>query len=546
MEVKMNLKVLIADDEIMIRKGLAAFPWAENGYELVGQAENGEEALLMTRVLSPDIIISDIKMPVMDGLNLTMKIKKDYPSIYVILLTGFDELSLVKQALHLHVDEYLLKPTDPEILLKTLNKISKAIHIRKNKEAQFQKLKAQFQTALPTLRSNLFSDLVDGRYVSETLALDTFRLFEIPVGRYVVISTAYSIEETPALNSGRQEVLENYMTSMTIRNICKETFKNFTADTLTFHSGDRIHFLLIFSESISEADCMAIVQLGTHKAKKAILSDLGVHLSFGISNMGYSLTGIDALHYQATFSLNQCCFFNDDPTLYFKDIQSHDSEDYYIPEARKEAFERSIRTGNREEMQNFIHYLSHLFMTFKSPDMNRCKHLIIASLLQAVQITNEKSLPHASSSDHSMTWIYQILDRQTLEDLMDYAENFLNDLISESCKNTLTHYDDTANQIVQYIKENYTQDLSLDLLSEHFHFSATYISRLIRRSYGINFTEILSNTRLNEAKNLLQNSGMKTAEIGRAVGYHDTSYFIQSFKKKYGATPNEYRNILQV
>ena len=99
---------------------------------------------------------------------------------------------------------------------------------------------------------------------------------------------------------------------------------------------------------------------------------------------------------------------------------------------------------------------------------------------------------------------------------------------------------------MEYIKENYASDLSLDLLSEHFHFSTTYISRLIRRSYGINFAEILSNTRLNEAKNLLQNSGMKTADIGKAVGYHDTSYFIQSFKKKYGATPNEYRNIIQI
>lgn len=542
----MMLKVLIADDEIMIRKGLAAFPWKEYGFELAGQAENGEEALLMTRVLSPDIIISDIKMPVMDGLSLTREIKKNYPSIYVILLTGFDELALVKQALHLHVDEYLLKPTDQEALLKALDKSSKIIHIRKNKEAQFQKLKSQFQTALPTLRSNLFSDLVAGRYVSDELAAETFQLFEIPMGKYVVVSIAFSTEGTPSPESGRQEVLENYMTSMTISNICRETFKNYTADALTFHSGDRIHFLLIFSGSISEADCMAIVQLGTHKAKKAILADLGVHLSFGISNLGNSLTGIAALYYQSAFALNQCCFFNDDPTLYFRDIQSKDNEDYYIPEARREAFERSIRTGNREEMLEYLHDLSRMFLTSKSPEMNRCRHLVIATLLQAVQVTNEKSTSQASSSDQGTAWIYRVLDCQTLEELTAYAEGFLNDLVSESCRNTLSHYDDTANQIVQYIKENYAMDLSLDLLAEHFHFSPTYISRLIRRSYGINFTEILSNTRLNEAKKLLQNSGMKTADIGKAVGYHDTSYFIQSFKKKYGATPNEYRNIIQI
>lgn len=540
------LKLLIVDDELMIRKGLAAFPWKEYGYELAGQAENGEEALLMARVLSPDIIISDIKMPVMDGLTLTREIKKYNPSIFVILLTGFDELALVKQALHLHVDEYLLKPADPETLLKALEKISKTIHIRRKKEEQFRKLKEQFQTALPTLRSNLFSDLVAGRYPSEELALETFRLFEIPVGRYVVISAAYSSDCPDEGGNEQASALETHMILLTISGICKETFQNYTSDTLTFLSGRRIHFLLIFSSSIEEADCMSVVQLGTHKAKKTISQDLGAHLSFGISNMGESLTGIAALHYQSTYALNQCWFFHDDPTLYFRDIRAEEQQAPHITDARKEAFEKAVRTGDKKEADNYLSQLLYSVFPSGALGINQCKQLVIAALLQALQAIDRQNLSQADALGADMNWISRILDCHKLDELMAFARDFLDELMNASQKSALSRYDETANRIVEYIKENYAQDLSLDLLSEHFHFSATYISRLIRRSYGRNFTEILSDTRLNEAKKLLQNSSLKTAEIGRAVGYHDTSYFIQSFKKRYGATPNEYRNIIQI
>ena len=111
-------------------------------------------------------------------------------------------------------------------------------------------------------------------------------------------------------------------------------------------------------------------------------------------------------------------------------------------------------------------------------------------------------------------------------------------------KKTIRHFDVTANQIVAYIREHYQEDLSLDLLADRFHFSTSYISRLIRRCEGINFTEIVTETRLQKAKQLLEDPSLRTLDVGSMVGYHDTSYFIQSFRKRFGVTPNEYRGLM--
>lgn len=142
-----------------------------------------------------------------------------------------------------------------------------------------------------------------------------------------------------------------------------------------------------------------------------------------------------------------------------------------------------------------------------------------------------------------MDYASAILKCHTKKELNEQALETIFTLMS-SQKNYATHYDSAAEKIIQFIKEHYAENLSLDILSEEFHFSPTYISRLIRRSQGVNFTEIVTNTRLSEAKKLLANPMLKVEDIRRMVGYNDTSYFIQSFKQKYEMTPNEYRNMI--
>lgn len=532
------LKVLIVDDEEIIREGMRTFPWQEHDCQIVGTAEDGEEAILLTRLHNPDIVISDIRMPGMDGLSLARQLKREFPFITIILLTGFDEMDYMRQALHLHVDDYLMKPANFQELAATIDRISRAIRIRKNRESNYQKINQQIEAALPVLQAGLFLQLINGQFESEEDAAGSLELFDIPSGSYVVIGARCQTAE----NTSAGSVKENWMLSLSVAETCQEIFSKYTSAMLTLNNQSTLFFLLIFSRPIRESDCMNAIQLSTHKIKRTLQNDLGIDLNFGVSNMDSLLLHIPELYFQANQALTQCYFFNDCPTLYYNDIREVTVSEFFVPEAKREIFFNGMRTGNKQSIEQYVNYLLDT-ASGTCPDITYYKHLLVSEIFYAVQMTQAPHFSRILEEGRYMDYASAILKCHTKKELNEQALETIFTLMS-SQKNYATHYDSAAEKIIQFIKEHYAENLSLDILSEEFHFSPTYISRLIRRSQGVNFTEIVTNTRLSEAKKLLANPMLKVEDIRRMVGYNDTSYFIQSFKQKYEMTPNEYRNMI--
>lgn len=532
------LKVLIVDDEPVIKEGLCGFSWDKTGFELVGAAEDGEEALLMVKLLAPDLVITDIKMPGMDGLTLAARIKEDYPFIHIILLTGHNETELVKSALKLHVDDYLLKPTDFNVLKKVLHKTAKSIHTRRSRQEQFDKMNKQLSTALPVLKSSLFIELVNGRFYTEKEAFSWFQLFEIHTGNYMVVTTSFRLKE----EYNPENTKENWLVSMSISNICSEIFSNFTKDILQYFEHPNLYFLLIFSSDIEDKDCIQAAQYATKKIQTSVRDLLDAKISFGISSIGKKLNTIYTLYKQSQVAYNHSFFFGSNMTILFSDIEESTEMTYMFPPGKQELFDHAVRRGDIHQVTFILNGLWKDLEHTPTRNINQVKNIIITMILKAFQTIHE-NLP---AEHDSMGWIQKVLDCQTEKDLMDYSHRLLESVIIDSHHQSQSHYDTIAKQIIQYIHEHYAEDLSLDILADIFHFSTSYVSRLIRKSSGINFTEILTDTRMSHAKTLLQQGHYKASEVGNLVGYKDPSYFIQLFKKRYGITPNEYKNMMKL
>ncbi len=534
------LKVLIVDDEEIIREGMRTFPWQDYDCQIVGLAEDGQEAILLTHLHNPDIVICDIRMPGMDGLSLARKLKGETPMITIILLTGFDEKDYMRQALQIHIDDYLMKPTNFQELGAVIERVSKMIRIRKNRESNYRRMNQQIQAALPVLQAGLFLQLVNGQFESEKDAEESLELFDIPSGSYVIIGAHYQIMTNVSFRS----VKEDWMLSLSVVETCKEIFAKYTTAMLTFNNQQSLFFLLIFPCSIRDADCMNAIQISTHKIKRVLANDLGIELNFGVSNMSSELLHIPELYFQANQALTQCYFFNDCPTLYYNDIREATVSEFFVPEAKREAFIKSMKTNNRQAIEQYIHYLLNTVVGTYS-DISYYKHLLVSEIFYAAQMTQGIYFSNILEEGKYMDYASAILKCHTKKELEEKTLETIYTLMSKQ-KNHAVHYDSVADNIIQFIKEHYAENLSLDILAEKFHFSPTYISRLIRRSQGVNFTEIVTNTRLSEAKKLLANPTLKVEDIRRKVGYNDTSYFIQSFKQKYEMTPNEYRNMIDM
>lgn len=164
-------KVILVDDEAEVIDIMEAkIRWSELGFEVVGSAKNGVKALELVEKLQPDVVLTDIRMPYMDGLELSRKLNQDYPNIYIILCTGFDEFEYAKEAVHLDIKEYLLKPISAAELSESLMRLKENLDKEREEKLNVRKLENYFQESLPALQSNLFISLMEGRVSEEDYA----------------------------------------------------------------------------------------------------------------------------------------------------------------------------------------------------------------------------------------------------------------------------------------------------------------------------------------------------------------------------------------
>lgn len=175
----MKLKVLILDDEFIIREGLCAFPWEPYGCEVVGSAEDGKEGLRLAKTLHPDILLSDIKMPEMDGLEVSEKVKSAFPETEIVLLTGYDDFEFAQQALRIGVAEYLLKPIDFKELEAVVEKICGRIRKHQKQKTDYDLLKEQYRKARPQIVSKAISDALFGIYEEKEELLENLKNLRI-------------------------------------------------------------------------------------------------------------------------------------------------------------------------------------------------------------------------------------------------------------------------------------------------------------------------------------------------------------------------------
>lgn len=532
------LKIMLVDDEPLIRDGLTNFPWKNYGFEFAGAAEDGSEALIMAKTVRPDLIISDIKMPGMSGLELTSMLKERYPDITIILLTGHNETELVQSALKLHVDNYLLKPVNFDELQEILRKTALAITARRNRQEQFKKMDKQLSAALPMLKTNLLSELISGRFHNEEEILKWFELFDITTGQHLFIATAFQLKE----GFDPENVRENWLISVAVSNICSEIFSNFTQEVLYYFEHPHLYFLLIFPDSLSDTDCYDATLHATKKIQNSVQTLLDAQISFGISLTSQALLGIHTLYKQCQAAYSHSLFFGKNMTILYRDIEKNTETLYSFPQGMQELMNYAVRTGADKEVQRILNDLKLNLSNYPTLNIGYVKNTLISILLNSLQVLGEKQPTEHDSFD----WIYQLLKCNTQEELFSYSEKLLLSSMEHEQRNSITQYHAIASEIIKYIQEHFNSDLSLDHLADQFHFSPSYISRLIRKSSGINFSEILTETRMLHAKKLLKEGKLKTSEISECSGYKDSSYFIQIFKKRYGITPSEYKSMMKL
>lgn len=536
------LKVFLVEDEAIIRRGIKNnIPWEKEGFEFAGEASDGELAYPMIKKIKPDIVITDIKMPFMDGLELASIIKKELPDTKIIILSGYNEFDYAKRAISIGVTDYQLKPISSEKLLETVKRVGDIIWEEQAQKKLLEEYKIENQENLELEKAKLFYAMVDN-------SLSTVEILEW--GQQLgldMTASYYTVILLKIISSSAANIYQEHLVEMESK---VEEFLEHQECIYYFKRWGEGWFLLVRSED--EHEFADLIQ-GLKGYLERLFSDNEEENLFYFGGIGSTVQRLrdvrQSFHsanrlFAARFFMEPNQIITEDELHRIETVhkKNEDLKDINISNMDRKLLEDFLKVGDSEEAGPFLdtyfekigvgNYSSLMFRQYLMVDMFFCVSKFLEGLGSGSQEIMDKfgDVEEIKMRIHSTQQMFQ----------------YMKELFTEAMKfrDSLSHdkYSSLLEEAQKYVRQNYSSnEISLNMVASHVGISPSYFSTIFRQETGSTFTEYLTEIRMEKAKELLRCTNKKTSEIAYDIGYKDAHYFSYIFKKTQGLTPKDYR-----
>ena len=527
--------LLVDDEEDVVEAIVQKIDWDRLGYSLAGYAKNGLEALEIAEEKPIDVVLTDIKMPYMDGLTLSHRLKELYPSIKIIIFSGFDEFEYAKEAIRLEAEEYMLKPVDAGELSRVFQKVHEALDQEFDEQQSIHRLKNYYLESLPILQESLYTSLIEGTLPQQDLE-STLLDYQIslPGKYYAVVILHNSLSLSP-------EGINPLLITMSIRKLAEERLqKNWRPCFLTY-LGHTLFIAQMDKESDSlklTDDCEILCRMARHICKATVTAGIGKTVS-NLMDLPLSYLGArDAVAYRVLYGRGKAIAISE---IGLEGKEEHKVNKEIIDEERLLDIYRSIRMSSEEELDKCIDlYIEN--SRLDSPSLQEY-HFFLMDL-----VTNMHKFLLANQVDTGLIFpkeedVYQKVQQFSLAELSQWMKEICKkmQIIIQEMRSDKTK--SFVKKAVEHVHSHYMdKDLTVEALSQELHVSAAYFSTVFKRETGKSFINYLTDYRMEKALRLLMEEEEKTYIIAEAVGYSDPNYFSYAFKKKFGMSPSKYKS----
>ena len=536
-----EIKVFLVEDEMVIRRGIKnSIDWEKEGYIFCGEASDGELAYPMIIKEKPDILITDIRMPFMDGLELCKLVKKELPNIKILILSGYDEFDYAKEAIRLGVTEYLLKPISSGKLLEALNGVSESIRREKEDKDLVRKYMEEMRENTEHEKQKFFEQMIAGN-LSMADALETGKKYEmnLSAGMYNLLLFRFTLGEENRKSGELLGEAEYAIEKLTER--LEYVFE--------FQRGVEGWAFLLMADN-EEQMSERVKELS--KVLEEIMKNYSTIAYFGgigqpvarLRELEESFREAErALAARFTMELNRIISVED-----IRMAQNVDTlDDIEITsfgeiEKTRTMLEKFLNNGAEDEIDEFVDvYINELpEENLKSVLMRQYiimdAYIVMMSFCEKIEGIEGEMQAQSEELKNSMKTI------QTLEEIKNYIRMLLKKIIGVRDTISGRRYSDIIEIAKDQIRKTYMSDeISLNTIATEVGMSPSYFSSIFSKEMGKTFVEYLTEIRMDRAKELLMCSSMKTSEIGYEVGYKDPHYFSYIFKKTQNCTPKEFR-----
>ena len=525
-------KVMLVDDEEEVREAMKRrINWEEIGFKVVASAENGEDALEKAEIYEPDVVMTDIQMPFMDGLTMLRLLKNQIPDIRSVIFSGFDEFEYAKEAIRLEAEEYILKPIDSDELRAVFERIKDRLDEQVSNKKDYEKLKAYYEQSIPMLKEQILIGLLEGRQSESDM-----KHFQSEYG--LSIESAFYCVGVFAIDEAEtgQDKLTKTMRAISLQQIVEERFKDKTS-ILSVNYLDTVVVIARLKSTAEgvefEKEMDRICKVAGRLFTASVVAGLGRIYGNADSIHSSYLEAKDATHYRMFIDNNQA--------LCITDVEPVISIDDFVEESQIRHMIREVKVGSRDSIQKeiaeFIEKLKkksislgqlYFFYTEFLVELSRLVrgHQIAESAINIVNINVKEELAGFSSLD-------AFGDR-----LLELCLIVHGKISSERMDNTKKLAEDAK----QYISDHFAESgLSVDDICSHLGVGTSYFSSVFKKDTGVSFVTYLTRVRMEEAKRLLDTTDEKSYVIAGMVGYEEPNYFSYVFKKHFGVSPSKYR-----
>ena len=541
------LKTFLVEDEVVIREMIKKMiPWEQYGFELAGEAADGEMALPLILKKKPDLLITDIKMPFMDGLTLCKLVKKELPDIRIVILSGYDDFNYAKQAISIGVEDYLLKPITKNAFIERLEEIHNRYEHEKTQREYYEKFRLEMQEYEKNASRDFFetlvradSDLAELYRRADKLNLD-------------IVAEAYNILIfTPDTSEGSYNTDDQCSDwEAEVQDKINNYFLNHPVAILFRHQ--------VFSYAILVKGQKDTIEKNTEECVKAIQDIMAQtegrtdwFIAVGKSADRLSMLGHS---YRTAVRANSFRYLYDGHILDYQSLETrkgNPSDSYRedsvqlrnvnINALNPAILQKFLSSGLAEAVEGFVRDYINAIGQEPMGSLVFRNYVVLNVRFSVLSFLKKLGCDDSEISGQETDNIVEETGK-SIETAVAYCEKMLKKAISLRDENAGNQNRSVLKRAVEFIDQNYMdEELSLNKAAHVANVSANHFSALFSQNMGQTFTEYLTGLRMSKAKELLRCTAMRSSEIAGEVGYKDAHYFSYLFKKTQGMTPSEYR-----
>jgi two-component system, response regulator YesN len=524
-------KILVCDDEKWIRKGaIAKIQYHEFNFEQIYEAADGKEALEIIKDEKPHIVITDVKMPNMTGIDLLKKTKELYPEIKFIIISGYAEFEYVQEAINLGAKGYILKPIVDDNLVSNLNKVIDELNLERkissiiSSKQELAKINEEYKLEFEVNEvMNLPEDI---SYNYEQSAIFKFMKAD---SKYMMALISIPIDET--LKSLDTKLIKDKLLKLLKKNMVED-------NAIVVNNANDIYQIFVISSGSSELKLKKSFEEYVTDSVSEIRKMLNIQLIVSLSG----ITGkLSSLMYKQARSADELRIINNSKWLYrYSDLDKNKSKYFDYPEQKLKVLGKCIEDG---DSKNACKILRDIF-SFNETQVSNFDwiHFLLSECVNMlVKVCNKKEIEVTSIIPYKLLTVDKISNYRSLDTILEDISMVIASITDSGNGNNYNARDVIAKS-KKYIDEHYGEELTVNALAQRFLINPNYLSNLFSKEIGFTITKYITKMRLEKACELLEETSINISDISSSVGYQDPQYFYRVFKKEMNMTPAEYRS----